>query len=135
MHLRQPEQADTLFEQAGVAHWATRVDALQGLSKLLTAECQGDGGRLALESRPASKRLETVIAERLRDAHFKVVAAALRLLSGLIGVHPGPMAAHTSALLPLVRVVHFSFCAFVYGVNCPVLSSCCWCWLLFSIGL
>lgn len=81
------------------------MDALQGLSKLLTAECQGDGGRLALESRAASKRLEAIIAERLRDAHFKVVAAALRLLSGLVRVHPGAMAAHTSALLPLVRAL------------------------------
>lgn len=92
-----------MVEQAGVAHWSSRVDALQSLLELLTTECRGERGQLVLESRPVSKRLEAVIAERARDAHFKVVAAALKLLGGLVAAHPDLMAGQAFALLPLVR--------------------------------
>lgn len=64
---------------------------------------RGEGGKFVLESRPASRRLETVIAERTRDVNFRVVAAALKLFGGLVEAHPALMAGHTSALLPSVR--------------------------------
>lgn len=63
---------------------------------------EGEGGRFVLESRPASRRLEAVIVERVRDANFRVVAAALKLLGGLVSAHPVLMAGHASALLPAV---------------------------------
>lgn len=102
---------DELSDQAGMSHWAARTEALDRLLQLLTAEGGssdsdvgngGEGGRFVLESRPASRRLEAVIAERARDANFRVAAAALKLLSGLVEAHPALMASHASALLPSV---------------------------------
>lgn len=104
---------DELADQAGVSHWAARTEALERILQLLTVEGGsssgdsdfrkgGEGGRFVLESRPASRRLETVIAERARDANFRVVAAALKLLGGLVETHPVLMAGHTPALLPSV---------------------------------
>lgn len=108
---------DELVDQAGSSHWASRTEALERLLQLLTVEggggggggdagpAAGEGGRFVLESRPASRRLEAVIAERARDANFRVVAAALRLLEGLVGAHPALMTGHVSALLPSVSQV------------------------------
>lgn len=103
---------DALLEQAGESHWAARVEALDGLSRLLTSSSPGgggsggdlgaEGGCLVLALRSISKRLEAVIAERIRDAHFRVATAALRLLSGLVEACPTLMAAHSLSLLPLV---------------------------------
>ena len=102
---------DELADQAGVSHWAARTEALERLLQLLTVEggssggdigTGGEGGRFVLESRPASRKLEVVIAERARDANFRVVAAALKLLGALVEVHPALMAGHASALLPSV---------------------------------
>lgn len=104
-------QTDELADQAGVSHWAARTQALERLLRLLTVEggsgggdvgTGGEGGRFVLESRPASRRLEAVIAERARDANFRVVTAALKLLGSLVEVHPALMAGHASALLPSV---------------------------------
>lgn len=104
---------DSLADQTNASHWAARVEALERLLELLTVDGsldggdqdgggRGEGGRLLLESRSASRRLEAVIANRLRDAHFRVASAALRLFGGLVEVHPGLMASHASALLPSV---------------------------------
>lgn len=108
---------DELAGQAGVSHWAARAEALDRLLQLLTVEgggsgsggggggevgTGGEGGRFVLESRPASRRLEAVIAERARDANFRVVAAALKLLGALVEAHPVLMAGPASALLPSV---------------------------------
>lgn len=104
---------DDLADQASVSHWATRTEALERMLHLLTVEgggkdggdfggAGGEGGRFVLESRPASRRLEATIAERVRDANFRVVAAALKLLGGLVAAHPVLMAGHASALLPAV---------------------------------
>eukprot|EP00752_Nemacystus_decipiens_P012648 g11203.t1 len=103
-------QMDELADQASLPHWATRTEALERLLQLLTVEGGssggggggGEGGRFVLESRPASKRLEAVIAERARDANFRVVTAALKLLGGLVEAHPVLMAGHASVLLPSV---------------------------------
>lgn len=102
---------DDFVEQAGVSHWAARVEALEGLLEVLTVaggggfggEGRGEGGRFVLESRAASRRLEAVIADRVRDAHFRVARAALNLLGGLVEVHAALMEGHASALLPSVR--------------------------------
>lgn len=106
---------DELADQAGVSHWAARTEALDRLLQLLTVEggssggfsggdggTGAEGGRFVLESRPASRRLEAVIAERAKDANFRVIAAALKLLGALVEAHPGLMAGHASALLPSV---------------------------------
>lgn len=108
---------DDLADQAGESHWATRTEALERLLHLLTAKsgggsssgtdadgAGGEGGRFVLESRPASRRLEAVIAERARDANFRVVAAALKLLGGLVEAQPALMAGHAAALLPSVSL-------------------------------
>lgn len=102
-------QMDELADQARVSHWAARAEALDRLSQLLTSGGGGDGigtggegGRFVLESRPASRRLEVVIAERARDANFRVVTAALKVLGALVEAHPMLMAGHASALLPSV---------------------------------
>ncbi|CAM9196819.1 unnamed protein product [Ectocarpus fasciculatus] len=106
-------QMDDLADQAGVSHWGARTEALESMLHLLTVEGggggsssdsgeRGEGGKFVLESRPASRRLETVISERTRDANFRVVAAALKLFGGLVGAHPTLMSGHTSALLPSV---------------------------------
>lgn len=78
-----------------------------------------------LESRLA-KRAETVIGDRVRDAHFKVVVAALRLLTRLVEAHAGLMAGLLSTLLPPVGIllglvergccgVDYVVVVFVYG--------------------
>ncbi|CAM9791989.1 unnamed protein product [Ectocarpus sp. 4 AP-2014] len=111
-------QMDDLADQAGASHWGARTGALESMLQLLTAEGGGgggggdgssdgsgkrdEGGKFVLESRPASRRLETVIAERARDVNFRVVAAALKLFGGLVEAHPVLMAGHASALLPSV---------------------------------
>ncbi|CAN0210355.1 unnamed protein product, partial [Ectocarpus sp. 8 AP-2014] len=111
-------QMDDLADQAGASHWGARTEALESMLHLLTVEGgggggggdgssngsgeRGEGGKLVLESRPASRRLEAVIAERTRDVNFRVVAAALKLFGGLVEAHPALMAGHTSALLPSV---------------------------------
>lgn len=116
---------DDLADQANVSHWAARTEALERLLHLLTVEGgggdsgdlgtggegKGEGGRFVLESRPASRRLEAVIIGRVRDANFRVVAAALKLLGGLVGAHPVLMAGHASALLPAVSL-YVQFCCF-----------------------
>ena len=66
-----------------------------------------------LESRQASQRLEGWIAERVKDAHFRVAAGALGLLGGLVRVLPSLMARHLPALLPLVRFSWEFFCLFL----------------------
>ena len=96
---------DSLVEQAGLPHWAARVEALEGLLKLLTVEANGDGGRIVLESRAAARRLESMIAKRVRDVHFKVSSIALKLFGGLVEAHPDPTAGHADALLPLVGII------------------------------
>ncbi|CAM9305616.1 unnamed protein product [Scytosiphon promiscuus] len=53
-------------------------------------------------SRSASRRLEALIADRAKDTNFRVVAAALKLLGGLVEAQPALMAGHASALLPSV---------------------------------
>ncbi|CAM9267704.1 unnamed protein product [Ectocarpus sp. 12 AP-2014] len=111
-------QMDDLADQAGASHWGARTEALESMLHLLTVEGgggggggdgssngsgeRGEGGKFVLESRPASRRLETVIAERTRDVNFRVVAASLKLFGGLVEAHPALMASHTSALLPSV---------------------------------
>eukprot|EP00903_Cladosiphon_okamuranus_P018792 g17287.t1 len=107
-------QMDELADQAGASHWAARTEALERMLQLLTVEggssgdgdvgggTRGEGGRFVLESRPASRRLEAVIAERARDANFRVVVAALNLLRALVDAHPVLMAGHVSALLSSV---------------------------------
>ncbi|CAN0516431.1 unnamed protein product, partial [Ectocarpus sp. 12 AP-2014] len=111
-------QMDDLADQAGTSHWGARTEALESMLHLLTVESgggggggdgssndsgeRGEGGKFVLESRPASRRLETVIAERARDVNFRVVAASLKLFGGLVEAHPALMAGHTSTLLPSV---------------------------------
>ncbi|CBJ26850.1 OSJNBb0002J11.18 [Ectocarpus siliculosus] len=107
-------QMDDLADQAGASHWGTRTEALESMQNLLTVEGggggssgsdsgeRGEGGKFVLESRPASRRVETVIAERTRDVNFRVVAAALKLFGGLVEAHAALMAGHTSTLLPSV---------------------------------
>ncbi|CAM9859698.1 unnamed protein product [Ectocarpus sp. 6 AP-2014] len=107
-------QMDDLADQAGASHWGARTEALESMLHLLTVEGggggsigsdsgeRGEGGKFVLESRPASRRVETVIAERTRDVNFRVVAAALKLFGGLVVTHEALMAGHTSALLPSV---------------------------------
>ncbi|CAM9417422.1 unnamed protein product [Ectocarpus sp. 13 AM-2016] len=111
-------QMDDLADQAGASHWGARTEALESMLHLLTVEGggggggedgssngsgeRGEGGKFVLESRPASRRLETVITERTRDVNFRVVAASLKLFGGLVEAHPALMAGHTSALLPSV---------------------------------
>lgn len=129
---------DDLVKQAGASHWAARVEALEGLLELLTVaggdgfggESKGEGGRFVLESRATSRRLEAVISERVRDAHFRVAAAALSLLGRLVEVHSALMEGHASVLLPSVRelvvLLRFSLCFFScffvdmygWGVSC-----------------
>lgn len=104
-------QMDSHMEQASVPHWAARVEAIEGLLELLTVsgavgsgrEGGAEGGRHILESRSASKRLEAMVGERLKDAHFRVLTSTLRLLGGLVEAHPAPMAGQAFSLLPSVR--------------------------------
>lgn len=125
---------DDLADQAGASHWATRTEALERMLHLLTVEggdsgdfgvAGAEGGHFVLESRPASRRLETVIAERVKDVNFRVVAAALKLLGGLVAAHPVLMASHASALLPAVSSIG-TYRSTVVLEFVPWSTSCAW---------